>query len=84
MYLIRIHIFLYLTGSSEMAHHLPSISQLLHVHCWVRLVCALPSEKVLHETVQSVRMDSRSSLDCRHAVLPNNSKYISGNDLVRD
>jgi len=67
-----------------MAHHLPSIPELLYVHYWICLVRALSREKVLYETVQLVCLDSCGSLDCCHPVIPHHSEYFPGNDLVSD
>lgn len=56
--------------------HLSSIlivHPLLH---WVRLVCLVTRQEVLHEAIQLVRLDSCRPLNCRDSELFNHPKHI--------
>lgn len=55
---------------------LPSIFIVCTVLRWLRLVCVVTGEKVLHEAIQSVRMDPCGTAHCRHTELSNHSEYF--------
>jgi hypothetical protein len=66
-----------------MAHHIPSFHKFFHVHRGVRLVRSFPCQKVLHETVQSLCLDSCRVTHCCGSVLSHYSEHFRRDDMVR-
>lgn len=65
-----------------MADHIPQIYQFLHVHYRICVVCSFTREKVLHATVQFIRLDPCLSIDCCYTVLFNDPEHFRRDDLV--
>lgn len=70
------------TGILAVFGHLPSVLVVHTLLHWIRVVCAVAGEKVLHETVQSVRVDARGAADCCDAELSDHPKHFRRPDLV--
>lgn len=61
---------------TSLPHHLSSIHFILSLLHRIRMVCVVVSQKVLHETVQLVCLDTCSFADCRHSKLFDHSEYF--------
>ena len=61
---------------TALPHHLPSIHLILSLLHWIRVVCAVISQEILHEAVQLVCMDTCCIADCRHTKLFNHSEHF--------
>lgn len=59
-----------------MVDYVSQIYQLFHVHSWICVVCVVPSQKILHETVQLICMDTRLITDRGDTVLPHDPEYF--------
>lgn len=64
------------TGATSLVNYVPSIHKLFHVYRGIRLVRAIPCQKILHATIQSLCMDSCCSAHRRGAILPHHSEYL--------
>lgn len=60
----------------EFPRDVPSIFVIHTVLHRFRMVCAVSSQEILHETIQFVRLDPCGSIDCCHTELLDYSKYI--------
>lgn len=58
------------------SHHLSSLPVILLVLHWIRMVCFVAGQKVLHEAVQLVCMDTCCFIDCCHTKLFDYPEHI--------
>lgn len=69
-------------GCDALADCLPSFHFVHHVHNWICVVCSVPEEEVLHETVFSICMDTCCFTHCCVTKLFHYLQYFPWNDLV--
>lgn len=70
------YFFTPITGLFKSAGNIPSIYIILFVHRGLCLVCIIPCEKILHETIFFICLDPCCSPHSCHTELFNYSKYI--------
>lgn len=72
------------SGLSKGISDLSQVHLILSLHRWLRLVCSVSCEQVLHEAVLSLCVDACSFTHCCDTELSHHSEHLRRTYLVRN